>query len=115
MYDDGVSEDRDTTILIMHEMDDNYHRKSDNIDTQWLSIKVNLRVVSTVNPLDKTVTQLLHNKTITDETGANLAPAETEPIHFPAHLAKLCNTLLTKREDVIRRFYETMAPSLGHH
>ena len=73
--------------------------------TQRLSIKDNLRVVLTFNPGERTVTQLPHNKPNADELMANLALAEMNLIHFPLPiLQKLCNTLLTKREDVIRRF-----------
>ena len=83
-------------------MDDDYFSKSDNIDTQRLYIKVNLRVVSTVCPLDRTVTQLLHNKQNADELMANLTPAEMDLTHFaPLILQGLCNALLTKREGVI--------------
>ena len=49
LYDDDVFEDRDHTTRIMREMDDNYHIKSDNIDTHRLYTKVDLRVVSTVS------------------------------------------------------------------
>ena len=52
-----------TTPSIMHEMDDHCLRESDNIDTQRLSINVNLRVVSTVCQRDMTVTHLMHKKT----------------------------------------------------
>ena len=55
----------------MREMDDNYHSKSDDFDTQRLYAKANLRVVSTVYPLDETVSHLPHNKLITDELVAN--------------------------------------------
>ena len=73
-------------------------------------LNANLRVVSTVSPRDMTVIQLLHNKPITVELTANLALAELDLIHIaPLPLQGLCNGLLTKREDVIRRFFETMA------
>ena len=75
LYDDDLVEDRDNTVSIMREMVEHYHSKSDNIDTQRLHIKVNLRVVSTVCPLDRTVTQLLHNKPNIDELVANIALA----------------------------------------
>ena len=94
----------------MSEMDDNYVRESDNFDTERLNIKVNPRVVSTVCPRDRTVTQLLHNKPISDERMANIALAEIDLIHLaPLTLQRLCNALLTKREDVIFRFFESMA------
>ena len=98
-----------TTPSIMLEMDDNYLSTSDNIYTQ-LHIKVNLRVVSTVCPLDSTVTQPLHNKPNTDDLLANIALAVMDLIHF-AHLIlqKLYNSLLTKREDVVCRFFQTTA------
>ena len=56
----------------MREMDDTYHSKTDNIDTQRLYLKVNLRVVSAVYPRDMTVTQQLHNKPNTNKLLANL-------------------------------------------
>ena len=58
LYDDVVVEDCEHTTPIIHEMDDNCHSKSDNLDTQRLDLKVNLRVVSTVYPRDKTFSQL---------------------------------------------------------
>ena len=82
----------------MHEMDDDNHIKSDNSDTQRLSINDNTRVVSTVSPRDMTVTQLLHNKPTTDELAANLALAKRELIHFALlTLQRHCHSLLTKR------------------
>ena len=93
----------------MREMDDNNHSKSDNVDTQRLYLKVTLRVVSTVSPRDRTVTQLLDNKPITDEITAHIALAVTDLIHIaPLPLQGLCNGLITKREDVIRRFFGTI-------
>ena len=60
------------------------------------------RVVSTVNPGDKTVTQLLHHKPISDERMANSALSEMDLIHLaPLILQGLYTALLTKREDVI--------------
>ena len=83
-------------------MEDNSYSKSDNIDTQRLYLKVNLRVVSAVYPRDRTVTQLLHNKPNTVELMVNIALAEMDLIHFASLiLQKLCNALLTKRDDVI--------------
>ena len=66
----------------MREMDDNCLVKSDNIDTQRLHLKVNLRVVVTVYPPDRTISQLLHNKPNTDELIANLALAVMGLIPF---------------------------------
>ena len=60
LYDDAVVEGRDNTTPIMREMDDDYLIKSDNIDTPRLYLNVNLCVVSTVYPRERTVTQLLH-------------------------------------------------------
>ena len=98
------------TILLLHEMGDNYLIKSDNYDTQRLYLNVNLRVVLTFNPRDKTVTHLLYNKPITDELMANLALALIDLIHFaPLILQKLCNALLSKREEVVWRFFYLMA------
>ena len=95
-----------TKPSLMREMDDNYHSKSDNIDTERLNLKVTQGVVSTVYPRDKTLTQLLH-KPITDELTANIALAEIDFIHFdPLILQGLWNALLTKREDVIMRFFK---------
>ena len=94
----------------MLEMDDNSLVKSDNTDTQRLSIKANLRLVSTLYPRDRTVTHLPHNKPNTDGLMANLALAVMDLIHFaPSSLKTLCNALLTKREDVIMRFFEPLA------
>ena len=59
-------DDRDN--IIMHEMDDDHHSKSDNIDTQRLYLNANQGVVSAVFPRDKTVTQLLHNNPTHDES-----------------------------------------------
>ena len=89
----------------IREMDDDYHSKSDNIDTQRLYLKDNLGVVSTVNPRDETVTQLLHNKPNTDELAANIALAEMDLTHFAPHLEKTA-THCTPREDVIWPFFE---------
>ena len=73
-------------------------------------LKVNLRVVSTVCPLDRTVTQLLHDKPNIDELMVNLALAVIDLIHFAQLiLQKLCNALLTKREVGIWHFFETIA------
>ena len=58
LFDDAVFEDRDFNIL-MCEIDRHYNSTSDNIDTQRLSIKVTLRVVSAVYPRDRAVSQLL--------------------------------------------------------
>ena len=58
LFDDAVFEDRDFNIL-MREIDGHYNSTSDNIDTQRLSIKVTLRVVSAVYPRDRAVSQLL--------------------------------------------------------
>ena len=59
---------------------------------QRLFLKVNKRVVSTVCPLDRTVTQLLHDKPNIDELMANLALAVMDLIHFAQLiLQKLCN------------------------
>ena len=66
LYDDVV-EDREYTIPIMRDMDDNYLSKSDNFDTQRMYLKICLRVVSAIYPRDRAVSQLLHNKPITDE------------------------------------------------
>ena len=55
LNDDCVVENHDFTIPIVGEMDDNNLSKSDNLDTQ-LYLNVNLRVVSTVFPRDRTVT-----------------------------------------------------------
>ena len=94
----------------MHETDDNYNSESVNIDTERLYINVNLRVVSTVYPRDRAVTRLLHNKPNTDELMSNIALAETDLIHIaPLPLQGLCNALLTKSEDVIWPFPETIA------
>ena len=81
LNNDDVVEDRDTTIPIIREMDDDYFSEPDNFDTQ-LYLKVNMCVVSTVSPCDRTVTQLLHNKPTTDELTANIALAEMDFIHF---------------------------------
>ena len=52
----------------------------------------------------------LHNTPITNGFTGNLAIAEVDLNHFaPRILQRLCNTLLTKRDDVIWRFFETMA------
>ena len=41
---------------------------------------------------------------------ANIAIAAMDPIHFaPPILLRLCNALLTKREDVIWCFFETVS------
>ena len=74
LSDDDVFEERDNTTLTMHETDENYLSESDNIDTERLYINVNLGVVSTVYPRDRTVTHLLHKKPNTDELMANIAP-----------------------------------------
>ena len=58
LYDDVVVEDGDHTTPIIREMDDADHSKSDNIDAEWLFLKVNLRVVSTVYPRDRTFSLL---------------------------------------------------------
>ena len=81
LCDDVVVEDRDDTIPIMLEMDNNYLIQSDNIDTQ-LSIKAILRVVSTVCPRDRTVTGLLHNKPTTNGLMANFTLAEMDIINL---------------------------------
>ena len=110
LYDDYVVEGRDNTTPIILQLDDTYLSESDNIDTQRLSIKVNLRVVLTVFLPDMTVSQLRHNRPITDELLANLALTEVDFIHFtPLILQRLCNALLTKCDDVTRRLFETMA------
>ena len=93
----------------MREMDDTYHSKTDNIDTQRLYLKVNLRVVLAVYPRDMTVTQQLHNKPNTNKLLANLPPPRWISATPPLILQGLCNTLLTKREAVTRRFFKTMA------
>ena len=109
LYDDVVEDCVDTTP-ILREMDDTHFSKSDNFDKQRLHTKVNLRVVSTVSPRDVTVQQLLHNMVITDELTANLAPTEMDIIQItPLILERLCITLVTKRDDVIRGFFETIA------
>ena len=115
LYDVFVVEDRDNTVPIMLKIDDNNLSKSDDFGRERLYLNANIRVVSTVYPRDKTVTQLLHNKPITNGLTGNLAIAEIDLTNFAPSSCKDCNALLTKREDVIRRFYETMAPSLGHH
>ena len=89
LYDDAVVDDRDTTIPIIREMDDDYHSESDNIDTPRLYTKVNLRVVSTVYPRDKTVAQLLHNKPNTNELMENIALAEMDSSSSPLILKRL--------------------------
>ena len=95
----------------MREMDDNFHSKSDNFDTQRLSIKVTLRVVSTVYPRDRTVTHLLHNKQNTDELTGNFAIHEMDLNHFaPLIMQRHYNGLLTRCENVIFCFSETVAP-----
>ena len=88
LCDDVVVEDRDDTIPIMLEMDNNYLIQSDNIDTQRLHIKVNLGVVSTVYPRDRTVTGLLHNRPNIDELTANIAPPGWISSTSPVHLAR---------------------------
>ena len=82
LYDDAVVEDRDTTIPLMREMDDNYLRKSDNTEMQRLYLKVTLRVVSTVYRRDRAVSHLPHNKPNTDKHMANIAITEIDLIHF---------------------------------
>ena len=62
-----------TKPSLMGQMRVNYLRKSDNFDTQRLSLNANLRVVSAIYPHDRTVTQSLHNKQNTDELTGNLA------------------------------------------
>ena len=57
----------------MRETHDNCLSISDNFDTQRLYVKVNHREDSTPFPLDRTVTQLLHNRQNADEVMANLA------------------------------------------
>ena len=59
LYDDAVVESHDFTAPTMREIHDNL-TESDNIDTQWLAINANLRVVSTLYPRDMTATHLLH-------------------------------------------------------
>ena len=81
LYDDFVVEEHDNTTSTSHEMGDNDFSKSDNIGTQ-LCLKVTMRVVSTVNSCDRSVTQLLHNKPITYELMSNLSLAVMEHIHF---------------------------------
>ena len=94
----------------MREMDDDEHSKSDDVDTQRLCLKVTLRVVSTVYPRDRTVTQLLHNNPINDELTGNLGLAEIDLTSYaPLILQRLGNALLTTLEDVILRFFSTMA------
>ena len=63
-------------------MDDDFLSESDNFDTQRLHTKVNQRVILTVIPHDRTVTQLRHNKPNTDELMDNIALTETDLIHF---------------------------------
>ena len=64
----------------MGQTGDNYHSKSDNVDTQPLYLNANLGVVSTIYPRDRTGTQLLHNKPITDElTATSPSPRWTAP------------------------------------
>ena len=72
----------------MRETDDDYLIQSDNIDTQRLYLQVNPRVVSAVYSPDTTVTQLLHNKPITDELMAHLALAEMDLIHIAPLILK---------------------------
>ena len=81
-----------------------------------LYLKANLRVVSAVYPRDKAVSQLLHKKPNTNELTGNFAPTEMDLIHLSSSiLQKLCNSLLTKREDVIGRFSETIPHHAPHN
>ena len=76
-----------------------------------LYIKANLHVVSAVYPRDKAVSQLLHKKPNTNELTGNFALAEMDLNHFaPLIMQRHCNALLTRCENVIFRFSETVAP-----
>ena len=82
----------------MREMDDNYLSESDNFDTQQLYVKANLRVVSTVYPLDATVSHLRHNKLTTDELEANPLTILAAPEPSPSAPALI--SFVTKRDEV---------------
>ena len=79
-------------------MDDNYLSKSDNFDTERPCLKDNLRVVSTVYLRDRTISQLLHNKTNADELMANSMTLLAAPEPSPSALGLL--SFFTKREEV---------------
>ena len=98
LYDDDFVVDRDDTIPIIHEMDDNYHSESDNFDMPRLGLKANLRLVSTACPLDMTLTQLLRNKPITYELMANPLTLLAAPEPSPSAPGLL--SFVTKREEV---------------
>ena len=95
----------------MREMDDSDYSKSDNIDMRRLYLKANRRVVSAVYLRDKAVSQLLHKKPNTNELTGNFALAEMDLNHFaPLIMQRHCNALLTRCENVIFCFSETVAP-----
>ena len=108
LYDDDVVEDRDFSIPIMREMDDDYLIKSDNIDTQSLYLNGNLCVVSTICPPDRTVTQLLQSNLQSPRHLSLLMAAITRITIKRAPDAQLDDL---PRRSTARRFLSTPSPT----